>query len=157
MASAAPKTRNWRAIENAHEPEGLHIIVTGEVEVGSVGDDPVLGETPERNPKNLGLNLAIHKGGGANVKVWKVAHFHKEVKADEYDNVFVRWNISRIAEFPVQDDTERQAQAKETMATLNATARKRKGAKGKGKKPAKKAAKKSVAKKAPTKSKKKRG
>jgi hypothetical protein len=156
MASAAPKTRNWRAIENAHEPEGLHIIVSGEVEVNSTGKEPHLSESPERNPKNLGLHLTILEGAGPKVKIWKVAHFHKVVKANEYDNVFVRWNISRIAEFPVHDDGERHAYAKEAMATLNATAKKRKGAKRAGKKPAKKAAKKSAAKKAPKKSKKKR-
>ena len=35
MADPAPKTRNWRAIENAHKPKGLHVLVFGEVEVSA--------------------------------------------------------------------------------------------------------------------------
>ena len=29
MAGPAPKTKDWSALENAHKPKGLHVIVNG--------------------------------------------------------------------------------------------------------------------------------
>ena len=48
MADPAPKTRNWRALENAHKPKGLHLLVFGQVEVSAINKEPVLTETPEQ-------------------------------------------------------------------------------------------------------------
>ena len=45
MADPAPKTRNWRALENAHKPKGLHVLVFGQVEVSATNKEPVLTET----------------------------------------------------------------------------------------------------------------
>ena len=165
MADPAPKTRNWRALENAHKPKGLHLLVFGQVEVSATNKEPVLTETPERNPKNLGLNLTIRtsSGAGAQVMVWKRAHFHKVVKANQYENVIVRWNVDQIANVPIHDDREYAAKAAAAMKALNEQhAGKGKAAKPHGKKPAvkkaaaKKAApkKKSAAKKKPAKAKK---
>ena len=147
MAGPAPKTRNWRALENAHKPKGLHVLVFGEVEVSATNKDPVLTESAERNPKNLGLDLTIEESGkGAQMMVWKPAHFHKEVKANEYENVIVRWDVGQIANFPIHDDREHAANAAGAMKALNA----RHAGKGKAAKPAAKkpAAKKAAAKKA---------
>jgi hypothetical protein len=164
MADPAPKTRNWRAIENAHKPKGLHVLVFGEVEVSATNKEPVLTEKPERDPKNLGLHLTIKESGaGGQMMVWKPAHFHKVVKANEYNDVIVRWYIDQIANFPIHDDREHEAKAAAALKTLNERhAGKGKAAKPTGKKPAakkaatKKAApkKKSAAKKKPAKAKK---
>ena len=114
MAGPAPRTRNWHALENAHEPTGMHILVYGEVEVSATNKEPVLTEKPERNPKNLGLHLTIEESGeGAQIMVWKPARFHKVVEADEYDVVIVRWNVEQIANVPVVDDEEHHAAATE--------------------------------------------
>ncbi len=151
MAGPAPKTRNWRALENAHKPKGRHVLVFGEVEVSATNKEPVLTEKPERDPKNLGLHLTIKESGeGAQMMVWKPAHFHKVVKPNEYDDVIVRWYIDQIANFPIHDDREYAANAATAMKALNERhAGKGKG-KGKGAKPAAKkpAAKKAAAKKA---------
>ena len=151
MANPAPKTRNWRALENAHKPKGLHVLVFGEVEVSATNKDPVLTEAPERNPKNLGLHLTMNtaSGEGADVMVWKLARFHKEVKADEFDHVVVRWDVEQIANFPVHNDREHAAHAAAAMKKLNAQHPSEGKAKPAAKKPAaKKAAKKSVKKSA---------
>ena len=153
MADPAPKTRNWRALENAHKPKGLHVLVFGQVEVSATNKEPVLTETPERNPKNLGLNLTVRtsSGAGAQMMVWKPAHFHKVVKANQYENVIVRWNVDQIANFPIHDDREYAAKAAAAMKALNEQhAGKGKAPKPSGKKPAAKkaAAKKAAAKKA---------
>jgi hypothetical protein len=153
MAGPAPKTRDWRAIENAHKPKGLHVLVSGQVQVGATNMEPRLTETPERNPKNLGLNLTIEShGAGDDVMVWKAAYFHKEVTADQYDHVVVRWDVKQIANIPVLNDRELAEHADATMKVLNQQhAGKAKPAKPAGKKPAaKKAASK---KKAPAKKK----
>jgi hypothetical protein len=143
MAGPAPKTRNWHALENAHKPKGLHVLVFGEVEVTATDKEPRLTETPERNPKNLGLKLTIETlpGEGADVVVWKGVHFHKEVKKDQFDHVIVRWDVGQIANFPIHDDREQAASAAAAMKALN----QQHAAKGQAAKPA---AKKSAAKEA---------
>jgi len=143
MAGRAPKTRNWRALENAHKPEGLHVLVFGEVEVTATNKEPRLTETPERNPKNLGLKLTIETlpGEGADVVVWKGVHFHKEVKKDQFDHVIVRWDVGQIANFQIQDDREQAASAAAAMKALNQQhAAKGQAAKPAAKKPAAKEA-----------------
>jgi hypothetical protein len=143
MAGPAPTTRNWRALENAHKPKGLHVLVFGEVEVSATNKQPVLTEAAERNPKNLGLHLTIEESGeGAQVVVWKGVRFHREVEADEFDHVVVRWNVGQIANFPIHDDREHTANTAAAMKALNQQhADKGKASKPAGKKPAKKAKK----------------
>jgi len=147
MAGPAPKTRNWHAHENAHQPKGFHLFVAGDVQVGATNLEPRLTESPERNPKNLGLHLAIESSGGtgADVMVWKRANFHKVIEADQYDHVIVRWDVAQIANFPIHDDRELASHADAAMKALNQEhAGKLKSAKPAGKKPAaKKAAAKS--------------
>jgi hypothetical protein len=96
--------------------------VFGQVQVSATNKEPHLSETPERNPKNLGLNLTIKtsSGEGADVMVWKGVSFHKEVKANEFDNVIVRWDVGQIANFPIVDDRENAAHADAAMKALNA-------------------------------------
>ncbi len=154
MAGPAPKTRNWTARENAHKPKGLHVIVIGHVEVNSTDLEPHLKELSERDPKRLGLALTIGKTGGpgVDVKVWKLARFHKEVKANEYDSVTVRWDVTSIAQFPVIDDTEHHQHLREQAKALNAKYAGKRGPKGAAKPAAKKSAPKKAkkaAKKAP--------
>ena len=92
----------------------------GLVEVKTANLEPRLTETAERNPRNLGLNLTIEKSGeGPDVMCWKAARFHKEVKANQYDNVVIRWDVRQIANVPVVDDREYAQQAAAAMTTLN--------------------------------------
>ena len=149
MAGPAPKTRNWTARENAHKPKGLHVIVYGQVEVNNTNLEPRLKEIPERNPKHLGLALTVEKTGapGLDVMVWKNAFFHKEVKANEYDSVTVRWDVTSIAQFPVIDDTQHHQSLAEQAKALNAKHAGKAGPKPAGKPSAKKVAPKKVAKK----------
>jgi hypothetical protein len=157
MAGPAPKTRNWRARENEHEPAGLHIIVSGEVEVSATNKHPQLAEAPHVG-KVLPLDLTITESGvGAELVVWMAARFHKEVSANEFDHVEIRWDGKVIATAPVIDDSEHHAlaskpvkapsppaKAKTTKAKKSAPkkAAAAKGAKKVAKKAAKKAAKK---------------
>ena len=122
MAGPAPQTRNWSALENKHRPTGLHLLVFGEVQVTNSNKRPRLRESPERNPKHLGLHLTIEDTSepGLDVKCWKPASFHKEVKADQYDSVTIRWDASAIAEIPVVNDRERDAKIAAQAAEVNA-------------------------------------
>lgn len=133
MAGPAPKTRAWFALENAHKPKGLHVIVTGAVQVSATNKAAVLTEA-KSDGDLLSLDLAIKDEGhpGVQVPVWKPAFFHKEVTADQYNRVSVRWDGKEIAAFPVLDDRECSAkQEKETKAE-NAAAAKSKKAPPKG-------------------------
>ena len=144
MPGPAPKTRNWTARENVHKPSGLHLIVTGAVQVTNTNQQPQLDESAERNPKNLGLSLTIGNTGepGLDVVCWKQAHFHKEVSANQYDNVTIRWDVAAIAQVPVVDDKEDAKASAARMAAMNTAAA------AATKKPAKRtAAKKAAAKK----------
>jgi hypothetical protein len=169
MAGPAPKTRNWLARENRHRPKGLHLIVNGLVQVPNTNKQPCLTESSERDPKHLGLALTIEDTGGPGVDVmcWKEAFFHKEVRANQYNSVTIRWDVSAIAQVPVLDDAESAQHATAMMAEVNAkygkppkkpaakgaapkaASKKAKKAKKvvpkKAKKPAKKGAKKAVA------------
>jgi hypothetical protein len=121
--------------------------------VSNTNLEPHLKESAERNPKHLGLALTIAKTSdkGLDVKVWKGAYFHKEVKKNEYDSATVRWDVGSIAQFPVIDDTEYQQQLSEQTKTANTKYAGKAGPKGAGKPAAKKAAPKKAkaAKKAP--------
>jgi hypothetical protein len=122
MAGPAPKTKDWSARENVHKPKGLHLIVSGLVQVTSTNKEPRLKESSERDPKHLGLALTIEDTGGPgpDVMCWKAAFFHKEVKANQYDSVTIRWDVSAIAQIPVLDDRECAQKAAAMTAALNA-------------------------------------
>lgn len=146
MAGPAPKTRNWRARENAHKPKGLHIIVSGEVEVNATNTSPELAEAPHVG-KTLPLDLTIVADSddplvaykGKPVKVWKGASFHKTVSANQFERVSIRWDGKEIASIPVLDDREHGQHLAGITASANAKY---------GKKPAKPPAKKAAPKKA---------
>ena len=121
MAGPAPKTRDWAARENVHKPKGLHLIVTGIVQVTNTNQEPHLAESAERNPRNLGLALTIEKTGepGTDVSCWRQASFHKEVRANEYDSVTIRWGVTPIAQVPVVDDREHAQLQDKMMQAVN--------------------------------------
>jgi hypothetical protein len=124
MAGPAPKTKNWSARENAHEPSGLHVIVTGEVEVSATNVHTQLTEGPPAG-NVLPLDLTITESGmGAPAVVWMAANFQRQVSANEFDRVEIRWDGKVIATVPVIDDTEhdalvsKQAQAQNTVVKV---------------------------------------
>jgi hypothetical protein len=133
MAGPAPKTRAWFALENAHKPKGLHVIVTGEVQVSATNKAAVLTEAKSAGDL-LTLDLAIKDEGhpGAQVQVWKPAFFHKEVTANQYNSVTVRWDGKPVATFPVLDDRECGAMKDKQTKAENAAAAKSKKAPPKG-------------------------
>ena len=121
MAGPAPKTKNWSARENKHKPKGLHVIVSGLVEVSTTSKRAVLKEAP-RVGKVLPLALTIRDRKVKDPKpitVWTEAYYHKEVSANEFDRVDIRWDRQTIATVPVIDDTEHHAQLQKQMAGLN--------------------------------------
>jgi hypothetical protein len=148
MAGPAPKTRAWFALENAHKPKGLHVIVTGAVQVSATDKAAVLTEAPSVGDL-LALDLAIKDEGhpGVQVQVWKPAYFHKEVSANEYNRVVVRWDGKPIATFPVLDDRECGAMMDKRTQAENASAAKSKKAPPKGTAPKKPAPRKPAPKK----------
>jgi len=120
MAGPASKTRNWRARENAHKPAGLHLIVTGEVEVSATNKLAELAEA-SHDGKVLALDLTIVDSDTAddaeNITVWTCAYLHRVVTANEFERVQIRRNGEVIATVPVIDDSEHDALlAKETQA-----------------------------------------
>src|SRR4051812_41760985 len=120
MAGSAPKTRNWSARENKHEPSGLHVLVAGEVEGSATNKHPQLAEAPHVG-KVLPPDLTITESGvGAELVVWMDANFHREVSADEFDRVEIRWDGNVIATVPVIDDTEYDALASKRAQAQNA-------------------------------------
>ena len=120
MAGSAPKTRNWSARENKHEPSGQHVIVAGEVEVSATNKHPQLAEAPHVG-KVLPLDLTISESGvGAELVVWMAAHFHRVVSANEFDRVEIRWDGEVIATVPVLDDTEYDALCSKQTQAQNA-------------------------------------
>jgi hypothetical protein len=109
---------------------------------------PMLTERPISLPNMLQLELEVGDSADPDFKgkVWKQALFHKEVSANQYNSVRVRWQDFIAANFPIHDDQEHAANAAGAMKALNAQqAGKGKAAKPYGKKPA---AKKAAAKKA---------
>lgn len=136
---AAPRTKDWNALENKHRPSGLHVIVSGLVELAP-GQRPVLTERTGATP-GLELALTAERADEADFKgkVWKAAQFHKEVKQDQYNDVRVFWNGGMVADFPVFDDREHA----ESMAAQTAAQNKAAGVKQKAS-TAKKVVKKTV-------------
>ena len=112
---ATPKTRNWRAHENAHKPEGFHLLVSGETEVSALNKVPKLTQTPVRDPKVLNLELTIVADPdepSGDVMVWRCADYHEVVKPDQYTGVLIRWEGDVIERIPVIDDREHGAAMK---------------------------------------------
>jgi hypothetical protein len=143
MADPAPKTDKWSARENVHKPKGVHIIVSGNVQVGSTNKVAVLRET--KGPGDvLMLDLTIEdgEGEGADVMVWTLATYHKEVDTDQFNKVTVRWDTKAIATFPVIDDRQHATLAATQHKAQNAVVGTVKKAAAAPKKAAKKAAKK---------------
>jgi hypothetical protein len=108
MADAAPKTEKWTARENLHKPEGLHLIVSGNVLVADADREPVLTKGQALDPKLLPLELTIVTCGDPSiaVEVWKGAKYHEVVTADQYNRVQVSWDGQAFADFPVLNDRE---------------------------------------------------
>lgn len=121
MAGPAPKTRGWTARENKHKPKGLHVIVCGQVEVSATNKMPLLSEGAHVG-KTLPLDLMItEQGVGEEVIVWKEASFHKDVSANEFDKVDIRWDGQTIASCPVIDDKEQAQHFADEMGKANET------------------------------------
>ncbi|MFL5049679.1 MAG: hypothetical protein ACJ8D4_06165 [Xanthobacteraceae bacterium] len=158
MADRPPHTDKWMARENKHN-EGLVLILDGVVQVANTNQEPRLTEpaTVARPPKTLVLDLTVESSGdpGSDVPVWKPAHFHKDVQANQFADVSIRWDGKPIASANILDDSEYDQHLTRMTRAANiehAPARgpakkisaKKKAAK---KKVAKKVAKKKVAKK----------
>ena len=145
MAGPAPKTKAWSAHENKHKPSGLHLLVSGQVEVSDANKQPVLRETKgDGNTLALDLKIEDCSGPPIDVKVWKAAFYHKEVSKNQFSGVAVRWDTKTIKTFPVIDDSERSALMDEQAEKQNAAAEKKgtaKKAAAKAKKAVKKVAK----------------
>lgn len=111
MAGPAPKTEKWTARENAHKPAGVHVIVSGNVQVADADKAPVLTKGQSKDPNLLPLELTIVTCSDPSiaVEVWKEAQYHEVVKPDQYNRVQVRWDGTPIADFPVINDREHQA------------------------------------------------
>jgi len=61
MAGPAPKTEKWTARENLHQPEGLHLLVGGTVEVSASNLAPLLAGA-EDDGDVLVLDLTLVEG-----------------------------------------------------------------------------------------------
>jgi hypothetical protein len=157
MAGPAPNTKLWTALENEHKPSGLHLLVGGQVEVSDANKAAVLREGEAKDPYLLALDLDIVDCAdpAIDAAVWKAAHFHKEVTADQFRRVEVRWDGAAIADFPVVDDSERaklmnkQAQVQNRAVGAVSKARKAKEEPSTTKEKIKKIVKKVAGKKAP--------
>lgn len=115
----SPKTKDWRALENAHKPAGLHVIVSGLVELAN-NQGPVLTErTGRAGQLELELTVGSSNDPDFDGKVWKAASFHKEVEADEYNSVRVMSGDRIVADFPVLDDREHAQLLTKQTAALN--------------------------------------
>jgi hypothetical protein len=169
---AAPNTKLWTARENDHdEAGGWHLLVGGQVECG-YHEAPVLTET-KGDGSTLALDLTLEaqqaepvtNADGKALKmpsVWKAARYHRQVDANQFKAVAIRWKNEMFETVPVVDDKEHHAaMTKQTNAqNLKHGARRvvkaagkaaaKTGAKKAAKKTAKKAAKKTVKKTAKT-------
>jgi hypothetical protein len=109
MTDRAPRTDKWTARENKHQ-ERLVLIVDGVVQVANTNQEPRLAEpaTVARPPNTLILDLTVESGGGAGdeVMVWKPVHFHKDVQANQFADVAIRWDGKSIATAKILDDSE---------------------------------------------------
>src|SRR5215218_7528256 len=149
MADRPPQTDKWTARENKHN-EGLVLILDGVVQVANTNQEPRLTEpaTIARPPKTLVLDLTVESSGdpGSDVPVWKPAHFHKDVQANQFADVSIRWEGKPIASANILDDSEYDEHLTRMTRAANIEHAPARGPRKKA--PAKKkAAKKTVAKK----------
>jgi hypothetical protein len=128
MAAPAPKTDKWTARENTQGEKGklgIVLLVTGLVEVTSTNKEPVLTEASGgAYGKTLVLDLTIRSAGGTDLQVlvWKRATFSKDVSADHYDNVEIRWEGKAIATVKVLNDDEHHQHLSDLTQKANKTA-----------------------------------
>ena len=149
---AAPETRFWMARENVHQPAGLHLLVSGQVEVPTLDTVPNLTPRTSRDPKVLELELTLGTDAdepGGDATVWRGANYHEVVKANQYGSVVIMWDDNIVARIEVVDDREHDTAMKKQCAEQNAAAAK--SIKLKPAKPAKPAPKKAAKKAAPKK------
>ena len=124
---AAPKTRYWSARENVHQPAGLHLIVTGQVEVPTLNTVPNLTTRTSRDPKVLEMELTLGPDSdepSGDAMVWRGANYHEVVKADQYSSVVIMWDDNVVARIDVVDDREHGVALAKGVQALNATAAK---------------------------------
>jgi len=149
MADRPPQTDKWMARENKHN-EDLVLILDGVVQVANTNQEPRLTEpaTVARPPNTLVLDLTVESSGdpGSDVPVWKPAHFHKDVQANQFADVSIRWEGKPIASANILDDSEYDQHLTRMTRAANIEHAPARGPRKKA--PAKKkAAKKTVAKK----------
>lgn len=87
--------RNWKAIESTDfSGNDRKLTVTGEVEVGTANQNPVLAEAIPQGINKMILILVlstIEEGDvGADVLTWKTVKFEKPIDEGEYSQVDVR-------------------------------------------------------------------
>jgi hypothetical protein len=126
MAGPAPKTDRWTARENTQGKHGIVLIVSGLVEVTSTNKEPVLTEASGGGGygKTLALDLTMRSGEGEDLQVlvWKRATFSRDVSANHYDNVEIRWEGKTIATVKVLDDDEHHEHLSDLTHAANKTA-----------------------------------
>ena len=144
MAGPAPKTEKWTARENRYQPDDLHLIVSGTVEVDDADKAPVLKLASGDAPDRLALDLEIEPCGdpAIDTPVWKAASFNTVVQVDQYHGVDIRWDGEVIASTPVINDLEHSELLEKQSNVQNRVAGRRTGA---AKSPVKKAVKRVVA------------
>ena len=118
-----PHTKDWKALENEHHPSGLHVIVTGLVEL-EPDQAPVLTERTSRaQVLELALTTRSCKDPDFEGTVWKQAMFHKEVEENQYNSVHVMSGNAVVADFPVLDDSEHATLLAKQTAVQNTVAK----------------------------------
>jgi hypothetical protein len=144
MEGRAPRTNKWTAREDKQH-EGVVLLVDGLVEIYA-SQEPRLAEpdTVARPPGTLVIDLTLEDddSSGNDVLAWKPVHFHKDVQANQYADVTIRWDGKPIASAQLPDAGAKKVAKKEVTRKKVA---KKKVAKKKVAK--KKVAKKNVAKK----------
>jgi hypothetical protein len=109
MPGPAPNTDKWSARENKQDDDYV-LRVTGQVEVTNTNKAPRLTEAAGGGSGSkvlaLDLDIGTENTPGMDVLVWKPATFEKDVKADQYDGVAIRWDGKDIARREVVDDDE---------------------------------------------------
>ncbi len=101
----APRTRNWKALEDRQPPGPLTLYVTGEVETSNSNQIAQLREAVPQgiNPTILILNLTITESGAGNaVMGWKPVRFEKKLTRDHYLSVDIHWEGKSIATCKVE-------------------------------------------------------
>lgn len=104
MAGYAPKTRDWKAVEN-RQPPGVRLYVTGKVETTNSNQTPQLSKAEPQGiiPENLILNLTISTSGvGNDVMGEKEARYQDQIKKGQYASVEIHSEGNKIAQCDVE-------------------------------------------------------